>query len=54
MAKPAPSIQTKNLTFSFPDTSIGLRDISLDLPGNSRTLLIGGKPLSPSLFIRLD
>lgn len=39
----APTIGVKDLTFAFPDGSTGLRNISLDLPGGSRTLLIGGK-----------
>lgn len=45
MAKeaPAPTIGVKDLTFAFPDGSTGLKNISLDLPAGSRTLLIGGK-----------
>lgn len=48
MAKeaPAPTIGVKDLTFAFPDGTTGLKNISLDLPAGSRTLLIGGKPLS--------
>ncbi|KAK3721457.1 CCR4-NOT regulatory complex component [Vermiconidia calcicola] len=45
---PEPSVHTTNLTFAFPDGSTGLRDINLDLPANSRTLLIGGKRMAPS------
>ena len=42
-----PTISINNLTFTFPDTTTGLSNISLDLPAGSRTLLIGGKnPLS--------
>jgi len=41
----APSIEVKNLTFTFPDSAFGLHDVSLSLPPGSRTLLIGGKAL---------
>ena len=37
-----PSIKVKSLSYSFPDGSSGLHDITLDLPAGSRTLLIGG------------
>lgn len=43
--KPAPTIGVKDLTFAFPDGSTGLKNISLDLPAGSRTLLIGGESL---------
>lgn len=39
----APSIDVKNLSYLFPDGSSGLKDVILDLPPGSRTLLIGGK-----------
>lgn len=39
----APSIGVKNLSYKFPDGSSGLRDVILDLPPGSRTLLIGGE-----------
>lgn len=42
----APSIDVKSLSYAFPDGSSGLRDVFLDLPPGSRTLLIGGL-LSP-------
>lgn len=43
----APSIEVKGLSYAFPDGSSGLRDVILDLPPGSRTLLIGGtSPLS--------
>jgi len=38
----APSIDVKNLCYAFPDGSSGLKDVFLDLPPGSRTLLIGG------------
>lgn len=37
-----PSIETKGLTFAFPDGSSGLQNVTLDVPPGSRTLLIGG------------
>jgi CCR4-NOT complex subunit CAF16 len=45
-AKSAPSIDVKSLSYAFPDGSSGLRDVILNLPPGSRTLLIGGE-LSP-------
>lgn len=38
----APSIAVNSLSYAFPDGSSGLRDVILDLPPGSRTLLIGG------------
>lgn len=38
----APSIEVKGLSYNFQDGSPGLQNVSLDLPGGSRTLLIGG------------
>ena len=49
MNPPAPSIKVTNLSYRFPDGSAGLRNVSLDLPPGSRTLLIGGiSPPSPT------
>ena len=45
-----PSVQVRDLTFAFPDGSTGLRDIALDLPPGSRSLLIGGKTYSNPCF----
>lgn len=45
----APSIEVKGLNYAFPDGSSGLRDVILDLPPGSRTLLIGGNIL-PQTF----
>lgn len=39
----APSIEVHDLSYKFPDGSSGLQHLELDLPGGSRTLLIGGK-----------
>jgi CCR4-NOT complex subunit CAF16 len=38
----APSIDVKDLNYAFPDGSSGLKDVVLQLPPGSRTLLIGG------------
>jgi CCR4-NOT complex subunit CAF16 len=38
----APSIDVNNLSYAFPDGSTGLKEVFLDLPPGSRTLLIGG------------
>ena len=38
----APSIAVQNLSYAFPDGSSGLKQVFLDLPPGSRTLLIGG------------
>ena len=43
----APSIDVKQLSYAFPDGSSGLKDVFLDLPPGSRTLLIGGTCPSP-------
>jgi CCR4-NOT complex subunit CAF16 len=39
----APSIDVKNLNYKFQDGSSGLKEVFLDLPPGSRTLLIGGE-----------
>jgi CCR4-NOT complex subunit CAF16 len=41
----APSIDVTNLSYAFPDGSAGLKDVFLNLPPGSRTLLIGGVPI---------
>jgi CCR4-NOT complex subunit CAF16 len=40
--KIVPEIEVKGLSYAFPDGSSGLRDVELNLPPGSRTLLIGG------------
>lgn len=42
----APGIDVKNLSYAFPDGSSGLKEVFLDLPPGSRTLLIGGMSTS--------
>ena len=48
--EPEPTIVVQNLSYNFPDGSNGLKDVSLDLPAGSRTLLIGGTKISPTLL----
>lgn len=38
----SPTIEVNQLSYKFPDGSVGLENISLSLPAGSRTLLIGG------------
>ncbi|KAL1637717.1 CCR4-NOT regulatory complex component [Diplodia intermedia] len=49
----APSIGVKNLHYKFPDGSSGLRDVILDLPPGSRTLLIGANGAGKTTLLRL-
>lgn len=42
----APSIEVKGLSYNFQDGSPGLQNVSLNLPGGSRTLLIGGMDIN--------
>ncbi|KAH8821497.1 P-loop containing nucleoside triphosphate hydrolase protein [Xylogone sp. PMI_703] len=52
-ATPAPSIQVKNLSYTFADRSTGLSNVSLSLPPNSRTLLIGANGAGKTTLLRL-
>jgi len=45
----APSIVVTNLSYAFPDGSSGLKEVFLNLPPGSRTLLIGGEPSMTSI-----
>ncbi|KAL8941887.1 MAG: hypothetical protein Q9211_001620 [Gyalolechia sp. 1 TL-2023] len=49
----APSITTNSLSYAFPDGSSGLRDVILDLPPGSRTLLIGANGAGKTTLLRL-
>ncbi|APA15153.1 hypothetical protein sscle_14g099230 [Sclerotinia sclerotiorum 1980 UF-70] len=49
----APSIEVKNLTYKFPDSTLGLTDITLSLPPSSRTLLIGANGAGKTTLLRL-
>jgi ABC-type phosphate/phosphonate transport system ATPase subunit len=53
----APNIDVKNLSYAFPDGSSGLKDVFLQLPPGSRTLLIGGMlslSSNPSFLLHFD
>ena len=49
----APSIDVSSLTYSFPDGSSGLRNVTLHLPPGSRTLLIGANGSGKTTLLRL-
>ncbi|RDW89309.1 ABC transporter-4 [Coleophoma cylindrospora] len=49
----APGIEVTKLSYSFPDSSVGLRDIILSLPPSSRTLLIGANGAGKTTLLRL-
>lgn len=49
----APSIFVKNLSYTFPDRSLGLQNLTLDLPPSSRTLLIGANGAGKTTLLRL-
>ena len=52
-SKPKPDIRVQNLSYKFPDGSLGLRDINLSLPPGSRTLLIGANGAGKTTLLRL-
>ncbi|KAK9455588.1 P-loop containing nucleoside triphosphate hydrolase protein [Dipodascopsis uninucleata] len=47
------AFELENLTYAFPDGSIGLQDLKLDIPLNSRTLLIGANGAGKSTLLRI-
>jgi CCR4-NOT complex subunit CAF16 len=49
----APSISVRNLSYSFPDYSVGLYNVHLELPPGSRTLLIGANGAGKTTLLRL-
>jgi CCR4-NOT complex subunit CAF16 len=49
----APSIAVKDLSYIFPDHSVGLHNLHLDLPPASRTLLIGANGAGKTTLLRL-
>ncbi|KAF7562800.1 hypothetical protein G7046_g1338 [Stylonectria norvegica] len=54
MAPPKPPrVEVKNLSYTFPDYSTGIRNITLDLPPRSRTLLIGANGAGKTTLLRL-
>ncbi|EXJ62679.1 ATPase [Cladophialophora yegresii CBS 114405] len=50
---PEPDIVVRGLSYKFPDGSLGLQDITLDLPAGSRTLLIGANGAGKTTLLRL-
>ncbi|KAL2146491.1 hypothetical protein VTI28DRAFT_3672 [Corynascus sepedonium] len=48
-----PTIETFNLTYTFPNATAGVSDISLSLPARSRTLLIGANGAGKTTLLRL-
>ncbi|TID18214.1 ABC transporter [Venturia nashicola] len=48
-----PTIETKSLSYAFPDGSSGLKDVTLDLPPGSRALLIGANGAGKTTLLRL-
>ncbi|KAG5913196.1 hypothetical protein E4U53_004963 [Claviceps sorghi] len=48
-----PRIRVNKLSYTFPDYSTGVRDITLDLPARSRTLLIGANGAGKTTLLRL-
>ncbi|KAG7289583.1 hypothetical protein NEMBOFW57_005954 [Staphylotrichum longicolle] len=52
-AKPTPTIETIDLTYTFQDYSTGIAHISLSLPPRSRTLLIGANGAGKTTLLRL-
>ncbi|KAF3021521.1 CCR4-NOT regulatory complex component [Neopestalotiopsis sp. 37M] len=53
MAPPAPEISVSDLTYTFPDYSTGVNNISLNVPPRSRTLLIGANGAGKTTLLRL-
>ncbi|KAK3209938.1 hypothetical protein GRF29_44g1132867 [Pseudopithomyces chartarum] len=49
----APNIDVKNLSYAFPDGSSGLKEVFLELPPGSRTLLIGANGAGKTTLLRL-
>ncbi|KAK1782589.1 P-loop containing nucleoside triphosphate hydrolase protein [Copromyces sp. CBS 386.78] len=48
-----PTVETTHLTYTFPDRSNGISDITLSLPPRSRTLLIGANGAGKTTLLRL-
>ncbi|MCJ1406415.1 CCR4-NOT regulatory complex component [Ptychographa xylographoides] len=51
--KAPPYIDVKSLSYAFPDGSSGLKDVILNLPPSSRTLLIGANGSGKTTLLRL-
>ncbi|KAL2268657.1 hypothetical protein VTJ83DRAFT_3503 [Remersonia thermophila] len=52
-ALPPPTIETNNLTYTFPDHTSGVSGITLSLPSRSRTLLVGANGAGKTTLLRL-
>ncbi|KAL8371743.1 hypothetical protein RB595_001510 [Gaeumannomyces hyphopodioides] len=48
-----PTVEVRDLTYSFPDRSTGLEHVSLSLPSRSRTCLIGANGAGKTTLLRL-
>ena len=48
-----PKIQVNNLTYSFVNQALGVRNVSLSLPARSRTLLVGANGAGKTTLLRL-
>lgn len=48
-----PSIETKNLSYKFPNSGVGLFDISLCAPQGSRILLVGPNGAGKSTLLKI-
>lgn len=48
-----PRIEVKDLSYTFPDHSTGVRNITLDLPPRSRSLLIGANGAGKTTLLRI-
>lgn len=48
-----PSVEVNNLSYTFPDYSTGVYNITVDLPPRSRTLLIGANGAGKTTLLRL-
>ncbi|KAI1853767.1 hypothetical protein JX265_003899 [Neoarthrinium moseri] len=48
-----PDISVEDLTYTFPDYSTGVKNISLNVPPRSRTLLIGANGAGKTTLLRL-
>ncbi|KAF4978124.1 hypothetical protein FZEAL_5456 [Fusarium zealandicum] len=48
-----PRVQVNNLSYTFPDYSTGINNVTLDLPPRSRSLLIGANGAGKTTLLRL-
>lgn len=50
---PSPRIVVDDLMYTFADGATGVRGVTLDLPGRSRTLLVGANGAGKTTLLRL-